>query len=147
MFKEIEKTKEQNTNYTDYLAAHMRYFTDWNLDDTVVAGIPSYMPMLSHVTRIEVLNRGNAPKGFLDTRFVVMMHNHQPLECIGGCNTLHISTNLTQMNHYRLKHGKNFDDRTFEDTIIWKFKDELVLRTTKALEELGLISKKRSNLW
>lgn len=143
LFKEIDTIKDYNVTYTEYITRQVRFFTDWNADESEVRDIPFYTPMLSHVSHIEAYDISNAPKGFFDTRFTVSLHNHWPVTCIGGtCHKFHVPLNMSQMNHYRLK--RNVDDvkgKVYKDKTIWKFKDELIGRTTKALLEIGMLEK------
>lgn len=140
MFGQINEQKDPNENYTYYKAPHTRFWTNWNLDTSITAGIPDYTPMLKHVTRIDFLRGGNAPKGFYDTRYVLTIHHHWPLTCIGPCKIFDLPTNVSQMNHYRLKYYKDTTGPFFIDKLIWKYKEKLIGSTKKSLEAIGLLN-------
>lgn len=141
MFKEIDAIKDHNEPYAEYVIRQMRFFTDWNRDETVAENFPSYTPMLSHVTRVGVSHEQIGPKGFRDTRYTVSVHHHWPVSCFGPCKYFYVPLNISQMNHYREKHGEEAEEEVFEDTLVWKYKDELTMRTTKTLLDIGWIEK------
>ena len=74
--------------------------------------------------------------------------NHFPLSCFEGtCTTYDVDTSLAHLHHYRadcpdrLKNVcyKEFKSRTVKDTTIWKYKQQLIERSTEALDTLGLL--------
>lgn len=77
----------------------------------------------------------------------VSLHNHFPLNCFGRCTTYSIGTDIAHLQHYRKdcvgplrKTCKDFRVNTVRDTTIWKYKDDLIARTTATLTDLGFIS-------
>ncbi|RWS27472.1 Glycosyltransferase-like protein, partial [Leptotrombidium deliense] len=112
-------------------------------------GIPRYLHMLQHVYRSRNYTKpGQYVKCFHNTERVLSLHNHFPLNCFGGCTTYSINTSLAHLQHYRkdcvgpLKNSCKTDFRvyTVRDTTIWKYKDELIARTTNVLQRLGFFA-------
>lgn len=76
----------------------------------------------------------------------VSLHNHFPLNCFGRCTTFSIGTDIAHLQHYRKdcvgplrKTCKDFRVNTVRDTTIWKYKDDLITRTTETLTKLHFL--------
>ncbi|XP_023229298.1 uncharacterized protein LOC111629645 [Centruroides sculpturatus] len=146
--------KEKNYTRASYNVRNVYFLDDLQDGDelTHVAhehGIPRYFHMLQHVYRSKNFTKPGAyVKCFHNTERVVSLHNHFPLNCLGTCTTFSINTSLAQLQHYRkdcvgsLKNSCKTDFRihTIRDTIIWRYKDELVKRTANVLSKLGFFS-------
>lgn len=108
-------------------------------------GIPRYLHMLQHVFRSKNFTKpGSYVKCFHNTERVVSLHNHFPLNCFGQCTTYSVQTSLAQMQHYRKdcvgplkKTCTDYRNYTTRDTTIWRYKNQLIRRTTEVLSELG----------
>lgn len=142
--------KEKNYTRASYNFRNV-YFLD-DLQDgkemthiTHEEGIPRYLHMLNHVYRSKNYTKpGLFVKCFHNTDRVVSLHNHFPMNCFGQCTTYSVNTSLAHMQHYRkdcvdpLKKSCNeFRNFTMRDTSIWRFKDDLIRRTTETLYHLG----------
>lgn len=108
--------------------------------------IPKYMHMLQHVYRSKNYTKPNQyVKCFHNPERALILHNHFPLACLGsGCTSYAIETTDAQLQHYRADCVKTlkkscieFREKSMLDTTIWKFKDDLISRTTDALMALG----------
>uniref|UniRef100_A0A131YJ70 Glycosyltransferase family 92 protein n=1 Tax=Rhipicephalus appendiculatus TaxID=34631 RepID=A0A131YJ70_RHIAP len=145
----------QQKNYTraSYNVRNVYFLDDMMNEDakhTVhEVGIPGYMHMLQHVYRAKNFTKpGSYVKCFHNVERIVSVHNHFPLNCFGTCTTYSIDTPYAQLQHYRkdcvgpLKKSCNSDFKvyTVKDTTIWRYKDELIQRATKALKDLGFFS-------
>lgn len=156
LMDEVVKSALKEKNYTraSYNVRNVYFLDDLQDGDelTHVAhehGIPRYFHMLQHVYRSKNFTKPGAyVKCFHNTERVVSLHNHFPLNCLGTCTTFPINTSLAQLQHYRkdcvgsLKNSCKTDFRihTIRDTIIWRYKDELVKRTANVLSKLGFFS-------
>lgn len=114
--------------------------------ESIEAGVPSYMHMLSHVVRSRNYTKpGQYVKCFHNTERVVSLHNHFPLNCFGTCTSYSINTTLAHLQHYRKDcvgplHNacnKDFRAHTVRDTTIWRYKEPLINRVTQTLYNLG----------
>ena len=123
------------------------YFLD---DLTEVHGlfkdIPHYMHMLQHVYRSKNFTKPrHYVKCFHDPERVLTLHNHFPRACLGGaCSSYSIETTDAQLQHYRAecvqslkKSCAEFRQNSVMDSNIWKFKENLITRTTDTLKKLG----------
>lgn len=108
--------------------------------------IPPYLHMLQHVLRNTTFDRrGKSVKGFHETSRIKVMHNHMPISCLGSrCRSYSMDKRDVQLQHYchaTLKTTcmrKNSNASTL-DTIIWRYKRELIERTMPVLSELGFL--------
>lgn len=112
----------------------------WNKD------IPKFMHMLQHVYRAQNYTKPNQyVKCFHDPESVLTLHNHFPLACLGGvCKSYPIETEDGHLQHYRAdcvktlkKSCEEFREHQTQDQTIRKFKEELVQRSIKTLDQLG----------
>ncbi|XP_026470406.1 uncharacterized protein LOC113374645 [Ctenocephalides felis] len=122
------------------------YFLDEHLHEHGwYKNIPKYLHMLQHVYRAQNFTKPNQyVKCFHDPERVLTLHNHFPFACIGGaCSSYPIETADAQMQHYRadcvksLKNCAEYREHSIKDTTIWRYKDELIARSTSALAALG----------
>lgn len=119
-----------------------------NKADSLERGIPHYLHMMQHVYRSKNYTKpGQYVKCFHNTERVVSLHNHFPMNCFGQCTTYSIPVSLAHLQHYRkdcvgpLKQSCKNDFRVFtmRDTTIWKYKQQMIKRTTRVLNHLGLL--------
>ncbi|KAI5730830.1 hypothetical protein M8J77_000510 [Diaphorina citri] len=104
------------------------------------------MHMLQHVYRSKNFTKPNQyVKCFHNPERTLTLHNHFPLACLSqGCTSYAINTEDAQLQHYRADCVKTlkkscieFRSNSIADTTIWKFKDELIARTSRTLRNLG----------
>lgn len=116
--------------------------------DSLELGIPHYLHMMQHVYRSKNYTKpGQYVKCFHNTERVVSLHNHFPMNCFGQCTTYSIPVHLAHLQHYRkdcvgpLKQSCKNDFRVFtmRDTTIWKYKQQMIRRTTRVLNHLNLL--------
>jgi len=126
------------------------YFMDEMLDihePEHFKDIPPYLHMMQHVYRSANYTKpGQYVKCFHNPEKALILHNHFPLGCLGGvCTSYPVKTSLAHLQHYRQdcvstlkKSCKNdFKSASVKDTTIWKWKDEVISKTTEALQKLG----------
>uniref|UniRef100_A0A023GAL3 Glycosyltransferase family 92 protein n=1 Tax=Amblyomma triste TaxID=251400 RepID=A0A023GAL3_AMBTT len=156
LMNEVVPMALQQKNYTraSYNVRNVYFLDDMMNEDAKKhavheVGIPGYMHMLQHVYRAKNFTKpGSYVKCFHNVDRIVSVHNHFPLNCFGTCTTYSIDTPYAQLQHYRkdcvgpLKKSCNseFKVYTVRDTTIWRYKDELIQRATKALKDLGFFS-------
>lgn len=109
--------------------------------------IPPYLHMMQHVYRSANYTKpGQYVKCFHNTEKVLILHNHFPLGCLGGvCTSYPVSTEVGHLQHYRadcvstLKKScaKEYKHFSVEDSTIWRYKKEVIARTTDTLNRLG----------
>lgn len=139
MFNSILKD-EQAQNSTYFMFQQTQFYTNWTLDQSVVEDIPFYTPMLRHITRGGIFVFASSPKGFHDTRYSRTFYNHYVLSCITrDCQIHKVTAVVAQVNHYRDVYTNSTGAIYKEDKVLWKYKDELINRTTIALKELDFI--------
>ena len=129
----------------EMLKAHGGYFKD----------IPRYMHMMQHVYRSANYTKvGQYVKCFHNTEKVLILHNHFPLACLGGiCTSYPVNTDMAHLQHYRadcvstLKKScdKEYKNVSVKDTTIWRYKDQMVSRTTEVLNWLGFFRNNNNN--
>jgi len=111
------------------------------------ASIPPYLHMLQHVYRSANYTKpGQYVKCFHNPQKALILHNHFPLGCLGGvCTSYPVDTGLGHLQHYRSdcvntlkKSCKNdFKSVSVKDTTIWRWKDQVIQKTSDALLKLG----------
>lgn len=115
-------------------------------------GIPYYLHMMQHVYRSKNYTKpGQYVKCFHNTERVVSLHNHFPMNCFGQCTTYSIPISLAHLQHYRkdcvgpLKRSCKSDYRHFttRDVTIWRYKPQMIRRTTRVLNRLSLLDLNR----
>jgi len=117
--------------------------------------IPPYLHMLQHVYRSQNYTKpGQYVKCFHNPEKALILHNHFPLGCLGGvCTSYPVDLELGHLQHYRndcvstLKKScvKDFKNQTVKDTTIWRWKDQLIAKTTVPLLKLGFFGGKTDN--
>jgi hypothetical protein len=85
------------------------------------------------------------------TDVTIAVHNHFPMSCVGGddhtnCSVVHFDPDAAHLHHYRstcaLDPSEAEEDCSYymrdsvRDTNLWKYKDMLIDRVTKALREI-----------
>ena len=110
--------------------------------------IPRYMHMLQHVYRSKNFTEpGQYVKSFYNPETALTLHNHFPLACLSGsCSSYAIETTDAQLQHYRAdcvrelkKSCVDFRQDSIVDTTVWKYKENLITRTTDTLKKLGFL--------
>ncbi|RWS31409.1 uncharacterized protein B4U80_09899 [Leptotrombidium deliense] len=123
------------------------YFFDSLPEADIAADVPASMHMMKHVRRsANFSRRGFAVKSFFSTNLTLAVFNHYYLYSL--YNKLNsfglISQKTAQLNHYRNKCPQtmkdecelNFMKYTTVDTLIWKYKTELISRFEAVLNEV-----------
>lgn len=160
LMKEVQRRSFPEKNYTraSYNVRNVYFLDDLGQHEEQMRheaheiGIPRYLHMLQHVYRSQNYTKpGQYVKCFHNTERVVSLHNHFPLNCLGTCTTYSIPVELAHLQHYRKdcvgplkKSCKEFRTYTTRDTTIFRYKDELVLRTTRTLNTLGFFHQNSS---
>jgi len=155
---EAESLKQKNYSRASYNFRNVYFLDDLGEGEDQLQhtghekNIPPYLHMLQHVYRSKNYTKpGQYVKCFHNLERVVSLHNHFPMNCFGTCTTYSIDTSLAHLQHYRkdcvgaLKKSCKTDFRTFttRDTTIWRYKDELIKRTNKALSDLNFFDTKK----
>lgn len=159
LMKEVQNLSLAEKNYTraSYNVRNVYFLDDLKHDEEQMLheaherGIPRYLHMLQHVYRSQNYTKpGQYVKCFHNTERAVSLHNHFPLNCFGTCTTYSIPVQLAHLQHYRKdcvgplkKSCKEFRTYTTRDTTIFRYKDELVQRTTHTLKTLGFFDHNR----
>lgn len=109
--------------------------------------VPPYLHMMQHVYRSANYTKpGQYVKCFHNPEKVLILHNHFPLGCLGGvCTSYPVSTSMGHLQHYRadcvntLKKScaSVYKNVSVIDTTIWRYKAEMISRTTESLSKLG----------
>jgi len=147
---------EASSNEDNELKASWNFRNVYFLDEMLEANegpgnpfpsIPSYLHMLQHVYRSANYTKPGAfVKCFHNPAKALILHNHFPLGCLGGaCTSYPVAPSLGQLQHYRsdcvssLKQSckEDFKAVSVKDTSLWKWKDEIIQRSSKVLHKLG----------
>lgn len=153
LMAEIQRLSWKEKNYTraSYNVRNVYFLDDLGADEEQMrheaheSGIPRYLHMLQHVYRSQNYTKpGQYVKCFHNTERAVSLHNHFPLNCFGTCTTYSVPVELAHLQHYRKdcvgplkKSCKDFRAYTTRDTTIFRYKDDLIHRTTKVLRKLN----------
>jgi len=126
------------------------YFMDEMLDihePEHFSDIPQYLHMMQNVYRSANYTKpGQYVKCFHNPEKALILHNHFPLGCLGGvCTSYPVNTSLAHLQHYRKdcvntlkKSCKNdFKSASVKDTTIWRWKDQVISKTSEVLTKLG----------
>ncbi|KAF5292070.1 hypothetical protein FQR65_LT11336 [Abscondita terminalis] len=140
----LEDLEQNGKSYDSYNAINLLYYTDLGFTHEWFKDIPEYMHILNHVYRMPVIPKHDTQiKSFHNTETVLSVHNHYPFACLhGDCNNFNINPDDARMQHYARKNQKMYDDFTKTsvfDATIWKYKEILTKRVTKALTEMGFL--------
>jgi hypothetical protein len=136
--------KSRNTNSEDILLHR-------NLQQ-----LPNYMHILRHVIRSNKFDT-NHMKSIHKTDRVVLVHSHYAIKCFESksfiegkrsCNSKFVGPHIAQLQHYRKScQGKKdcaeMKRLTVKDSIIWRYKTQLVDRVSKSLVALGFMDPKK----
>jgi hypothetical protein len=142
----LKGTASKKYTPASYRVENVYFFDDLTEVHGRPKDIPRYMHMLQHVYRSKKFTKpGHYVKCFYDTETVLTLHNHFPLACLsGGCSSYSVETTDAQLQHYRAdcveelnKSCADFHQNIVMDTTIWKFKENVITRTTDTLKELG----------
>ncbi|KAL1454978.1 hypothetical protein WDU94_009105 [Cyamophila willieti] len=137
---------EKNETQASYNVRNVYFLDDLLHSHGWFKDIPRYMHMLQHVYRSKNFTKPNQyVKCFHNPERTLTLHNHFPLACLSqGCTSYAIHTEDAQLQHYRAdcvktlkKSCVEFRSNSIADTTIWKFKDELIAKTSRTLRELG----------
>lgn len=111
------------------------------------AGIPHHMHMLQHVYRSANYTKPNQyVKCFHNVAKILTLHNHFPLACLNGqCTSYPVEPEMAHLQHYRadcvstLKKScdSEFKQHLVKDTIVWRYKEDLIPRVNHVLKTLG----------
>ncbi|KAJ8666839.1 hypothetical protein QAD02_008501 [Eretmocerus hayati] len=143
---EKDALKLRNETRASYNVRNVYFLDDLLHTHGEFKDIPRYMHMLQHVYRSANFTKPNQYiKCFHNTERVVTLHNHFPLACLGaGCTSYPIDTKDAQLQHYRADCVKSlkktcveYRENSIRDTTIWRYKDELINRSTSTLQALG----------
>ncbi|XP_023326460.1 uncharacterized protein LOC111699919 [Eurytemora carolleeae] len=159
MMEEVIKAslKVKNESRASYNFRNV-YFMDEMLESNNhghFKDIPPYLHMLQHVYRSSNYTKpGQYVKCFHNPEKALILHNHFPLGCLGGvCTSYPVEPELAHLQHYRsdcvstLKKScvDSFKKYSVKDTTIWKWKDQLISKTTSALLKMGFFGGKGEN--
>ncbi|XP_066941202.1 uncharacterized protein [Macrobrachium rosenbergii] len=135
---------------SSYVIRHVYFLDDMGHSSGTVKNVPPYMHMLRHVHRSGNYNPPlDYVKSFFDTERVLSIHNHFPLDCLGGgCVPYFVNTSDGQLQHYRHYCAeelvrvcdKAFRKNIVRDTNIFRFKEPLISGVTHTLSKLGFIN-------
>ncbi|KAK4872697.1 hypothetical protein RN001_014726 [Aquatica leii] len=136
--------KTVGTNYDSYNVRAAYFFTDSLFTHKWFDDVPEYMYFLNHINREPKIEQPRYYiKSFHNTETVLTLHNHFPIACLRrGCQHYSIDANDALMFHYKRKSVEtyiNFLNTSIKDNTIWKYKNTLIERTTKALKEMGFL--------
>ncbi len=140
-----ESLAAKNESRASYNFRNVYFLDDLLHEHGWFKDIPKYMHMLQHVERtFNYTKAGQFVKCFHNTERVLTLHNHFPLACLEkGCTSYSVPTELAHLQHYRADCVKQLKktcgtlkNHTVTDTAIWRFKDELIARTTRTLLDL-----------
>ena len=132
-------------------------------DATENEHIPPNMPLMKNIYRQKNLTEesklnqtyfrsakfnhfGDNLKSFHNPDRVLVVHNHLPLDCLGGaCTSFPTTTNIAYLHHHRktcpssLKNvcRDQFMNITLRDTSIWRWREAVTRRVNNALSSIG----------
>lgn len=131
--------------YSAYTAHNVFFLSDNNHEGEIQPGVPNNMHFLQHIYRAANFSGpGVGSKSFQSTEQVIKMHNHFPLETVGKdfVDYCYIDKSDGQLQHYRRDcenypkdECEGFKTHTVKDLTLWKYKDELIAKVNKSLEE------------
>ncbi|KAK4872699.1 hypothetical protein RN001_014728 [Aquatica leii] len=132
------------TDYDAYNVRNLYFFTDLLFKHSWFNDVPEYMHILNHINRDpNITQPGYNIKSFHNTETVLSLHNHYPVACLRGyCENYPIDPIDALMFHYKRKPietYKEFLNTSIKDDTIWKYKNTLIEKTTKALKEMGFL--------
>jgi len=147
----LKVKNESRASYNFRNVYFMDEMTDKHEHHTHFKDIPPYLHMLQHVYRSANYTKpGQYVKCFHNPEKALILHNHFPLGCLGGvCTSYPVDTKLGHLQHYRSdcvtalkKSCVEFKKTSVKDTTIWRWKDQLISKTTSALLKMGFFGGK-----
>ncbi|XP_073947913.1 uncharacterized protein [Choristoneura fumiferana] len=133
---------------SSYHASNVYYLDSLRHAHAWEAGAPRYMHMLQHVYRTRNFTKpGQYVKAFHETARVLTLHNHFPFACLGAaCSSYALDTATARLQHYRAdcvtalsKSCRELRAEPVRDAALWRWRDALVPRVTRALADLGFL--------
>jgi hypothetical protein len=114
-----------------------------NLREKYFPEIPRHYYVLQHVKRSPPeVKPFNIHKSFFRPENILAVHNHRAFRCLKSktywCRLAKVPLEIAQLNHYRNAVKDRFANGTMKDTMIWKYKDELIKAVEETLEILDL---------
>ena len=129
--------------YNGYEVSNVYFNLDSIHKDEIQSEVPSNFHFLQHITRAkDFVSTGAGAKSFMKTDNVIVIHNHRPMQCVGGwCNNNKVPHDDARLQHYRKGCGQSisaekcnqFRNNTVRDVSLWRFKDELIKNVYKTL--------------
>ncbi|XP_037810587.1 uncharacterized protein LOC119602882 [Lucilia sericata] len=100
--------------------------------------IPEYFYMLQHVERVlKHIRPDSATKCLHSTDRVIATHNHFSIHRTKNvCRSYSFDGNVAQLQHYREPRNKKPQKVLVVDLSLWRFKDQIIERSTKVFKEL-----------
>ena len=143
----LQRKAAKSKKFVSLEAQSVFFNLDNNHQDEVQPEVPKNLIFLQHVYRASELCRLEAgAKSFVRTDSVIVTHNHRAIHCAGYCSVFHFSPGDARLQHYRNGCGGGyapekcdyFRRNTTRDTILWKFKDEVVKNVYKTAAATGI---------
>ncbi|CAF1230640.1 unnamed protein product [Didymodactylos carnosus] len=145
----------KNETYTSFSARNVYFLEDLDEENSTEIGqfneqlnIPPYLHMLTHIYRSSHYTISGAyVKTFFDTERLITLHNHFPLSCFRRCRAYEINITLAHLQHYRKSCVKAIQKscqtehrlHRIRDTTIWRYKNDLIQRTSLTLKKLNFL--------
>ncbi len=136
-----------NYSRASYNFRNVYFWDDVEHSHVWEAGIPHHMHMLQHVYRSANYTKPNQyVKCFHNVAKILTLHNHFPLACLNGqCTSYPVEPEMAHLQHYRadcvstLKKScdSEFKQHLVKDTIVWRYKEDLIPRVNHVLKTLG----------
>ncbi|CAG0922236.1 unnamed protein product [Notodromas monacha] len=144
-WREIIKNVTNGTGYSTISFINAFYPLNYPKPENWNPGFPGEFTMLNTVNRLANYSKpGIYVKSFFNTSDVLVGHSHRALGCIGsGCREKDVPVSAGTSHHYRnvweseMRNQPSSDNTTVADYSLWKWKDELVKRATRAAKDLG----------
>lgn len=124
---------------SDSMAIANIYFP--NLREKYIPDIPNHHYMLQHIKRSPPeLKPFNIHKSFFNPGNILAVHNHRAFRCLKSktywCRLAKVPLAIAQLNHYRNAVKDRFINGTLKDTVLWKYKEDLVKAVDGTLKQL-----------
>ena len=136
---------EKFPGYNGYEVNNVYFNLDSIHTGEIQPEVPSNFLFLQHIYRAKEFSpNGAGAKSFMKTDNVILIHNHRPMQCVGGrCNIFRIPYKDARLQHYRIGCGQSISDEkcnqfrnvTVRDVSLWRFKDELIKNVYKTLND------------
>lgn len=146
-WRELLDENPKGKTHDGYQFRNAYFLEVLNRENEALYDIPNYMHMLRNVYRTKYTKPGYFVKSFNDPERVLTVFNHYPLACLKGpCSVYPVSTDVAQMQHYRVDCVKELHNYCYElrnastmDTTLWKYKEKLIQQVHMVLEDLDWI--------